>query len=125
MRVARNEDRRNPSTQTPSRAVTVNFPLARIHHAQVALAVYDLPPYRDSSQVARRLLNRGCSIDHSDGAGCYFHHCSALTVDQLALQTDLLAIEASYEVVSSMLSGRDQQIARIFVLLPGLSRTRD
>jgi methionine sulfoxide reductase heme-binding subunit len=37
----------------------------------------------------------------------------------------VFAIEAGHEIVGSMLSGRDQQIARIFVLLPDFARTRD
>src|SRR5438552_3266713 len=126
MPVGRNKDRRNPPTQTARRAVTVNLPLAGIHHAQVALAVYDLADDRHSSQVTSRLLNCGRgSIHHCDGAGCYFHHSSALTIDQLALQADLFAIEGGHEVVGPMLSWRDEQIARIFVLLPGFSRARD
>src|SRR6266851_9452709 len=88
-----NKYRRNPSAQTSCRAVTVNLPLAGIHHAQVALAIDDLAGDRHSSQVASGLLNRERGTDHSDGPGCYFHHRSAVTIDQLALQTDLFAVE--------------------------------
>ena len=77
------------------------------------------------SQIASGLLNCGRGIHDSDGAGYYFHHGSAVTIDQLTLQTDLFAIEAGHKVVGPMFSGRDQQIARIFVVLPDLSRTRD
>src|SRR6266536_1811638 len=125
MPVSRDENRRNPSAQAARCAVTVNLPLAGIHHAQVTLAVYDFAGDPHTSQVARRLLNCGRGIDHSDGAGCYLYHCSALAINQLALQTDSFAIEAGHEVVGPMFSGRDQEIARVFVLLPDLPRTRD
>src|SRR5208283_5784102 len=121
---SRDKDRRNPSAQTARRAVTVNLPLTGIHHSQVALAVYDFADDRHGSQVASRLLNCGRGIGHSDGAGCNFHHCSALTINQLALYTGLFAIEAGHEVVGPMFSGSDQQIARILVFLSRLSRTR-
>src|SRR5271165_4277942 len=111
--VSRDKDRRNPSTQAARRAVTVNLPLTGIHHSQVALAVYDFAGDRHRSQVASCLLNWGRGIGHSDGAGCNFHHCSALTINQLALYTGLFAIEAGHEVVGPMFSGSDQQIARI------------
>ncbi len=84
-RVCRNEDRRNPSAQAARRAVTVNLPLTGIHHSQVALAVYDFAGDRHRSQVASRLLNCGRRSAHCDRTGCYFHHCSAFTIDQLAL----------------------------------------
>ena len=90
MRVGRNpvcpnEERRSPSAQTARRAVTMDFPLTRIHHSQIALAVYDLASDRHSSQVANHLLNRGRAIHDSNGAWGYFYHCSAFTIDQLAL----------------------------------------
>src|SRR6266478_6353179 len=125
MPVGRNKDRRSPSTQTAHRAVTVDFTLTGIHHSQVALAVYDLASQAQSSQIASCLLNYRRGLHDGDGPGCYLHHSSALTIDQLALQTDLFAVEAGHEVVGPMFSGRDQQIARIFVLLPDCSRTRD
>src|SRR5208282_1660502 len=106
--VSRNEDRRNPPAQTARRAVTVNLPLAGIHHAQIALAVYDLAVDRHNSYVASRFLNCGRRIGHGDRTRCYFHHCSALTIDQLALETDVLATEAGHEIVGPMFSWRDQ-----------------
>src|ERR1700757_2789886 len=92
--VGRNQDRRNPSTQTASRTIAVKLSLSGIHNSQIALAVYDFASDRHSSQVASGLLHCWRGVDHSDGAGVYFHHGSALTIDQLALQTDLFAIEA-------------------------------
>src|SRR5271165_5755670 len=83
--VSRDKDGWNPSAQTARRAVTVNLPLTGIHHAQVALAVYDFAGDRHGPQVASRRLNCGRGIDHSNGAGGDFHHCSAFTIDQLAL----------------------------------------
>src|SRR5712692_7385597 len=125
MPVGGNKDRRNPSAQTACGAVTVNLPLTGIHHSQVALAVYDLASDAHSSHVASCLLVRGRGIHHSDGAGCYFYHGPALTINQLTLYLDSFAFEASHEFVGPMFSRRDQQIARIFVLLPGLPCTRD
>jgi hypothetical protein len=37
---------------------------------------------------------------------------------------DLLAVEASHQIVSSMLSGSNQKISRVFILLRDLPRTR-
>ena len=85
--------------------------MAGIHHSQVALAVYDFARDGHCSQITSRRLHCGRVIDHSHGAGCYFHHSSALTIDQLAPQSDLFAIEAGHEVVGAMFSRRDQQIA--------------
>src|SRR5439155_15493099 len=79
--VIRDEDRRDPS----AKAVTVNLPLTGIHYAQVALAVYDLAGDRHSSHITNCFLVGGRCIHHCDGAGCYLHNCSALTIDQLAL----------------------------------------
>src|SRR5271165_5572646 len=83
--VGRDEDRRNPTTQTARRAITVNLPLTGIHHAQIALTVYDFAGEAYHSQVMSWLLVRGRVIQHRYRAGCYFHHCSALTINQLAL----------------------------------------
>src|SRR5271157_3953652 len=83
--VGRDKDGRNPSTQAARRAVTVNLPLTGIHHAQIALAVYDFAVEAYSSQVMSWLLVRGRAIQHGYRARCYFHHCSALTINQLAL----------------------------------------
>src|SRR5438309_12087660 len=46
-----NKDRRNASTQATRRTIAVDFSLTRIHHAQVALAVYDFAGEHQSSQV--------------------------------------------------------------------------
>src|SRR5271157_5601898 len=83
--VGRDEDRRNPTTQTARPAVAVNLPLTGIHHAQIALTVYDFAGEAYSSQVMSGLLVRGRAIQHGYRARCYFHHCSALAIDQLAL----------------------------------------
>ena len=49
--IGRNKDRRNPSAHTARRAVTVNFPLTGIHHAQIALTVDDFARDRHHSQI--------------------------------------------------------------------------
>src|ERR1700746_1171883 len=54
--ISRDKDRRNPSAETARRAVTVNLPLTGIHHAQVALAVYDFAGETYNSQVMSWLL---------------------------------------------------------------------
>lgn len=83
--VIRDEHRRDPSAQAARRAVTVNLPLTGIHYTQVAFAVDDLASDRHSSQITNCLLIGGRCIHHSDGATCYFHHGSALAIDELAL----------------------------------------
>src|SRR5882724_9629400 len=123
--VARNENRWNASTQAARCTVAVNLPLPRVHHSEVALAVYNLAGDGHSAQVASQLLIRGRGIQHCEGTGCYLHHCPALAINQLALHADLLAIEASHEVVRPMFSWCNQKVPRVFRLLPGHPRTLD
>src|SRR5271169_487041 len=49
--VGRDEDRRNPTTQTARRTVAMNLPLTGIHHAQIALAVHDFAGEAYNTQV--------------------------------------------------------------------------
>src|SRR5208283_3126889 len=102
----------------------MDLSLSRIHHTQVAFAVYDFARNSNCAQVARGQSACGISLHQFDGARRNFYHRSALTINQLALQANLFTIEASDKFFRPMFPRRNYQVSRVLLFLSSLSRAR-
>src|SRR5579863_1281409 len=105
------KDRRDPSTQTARRTVTVNLPLTGIHHSQVALAVHDLARDGRRSQIECGGFVCGRRVQGSNRARLDLDHGSVLSIDQLPPKVNFSAIETGSKIVSAVFSRSNQQIS--------------
>jgi hypothetical protein len=89
---AGNEYGRDTTADAPRRAISMDFSHARIHHAQVTLAVNNLTCHADFAEAVKLNRARPCIRKRLNRRGLNFDHALPCPVNELAFKAHALAI---------------------------------